>query len=830
MKTIRIDKGWKFRQSGTKKWHHATVPGTVHNDLMTHQLIENPQIGLNEDKVQWVEEKDWEYKTHFVLENDFLKNAVIEINFEGLDTYADVFVNQKLVVSTDNMFVGTRVNVKPYLKEGENELRIYFHSPVIKGLEKLQKFGHILPAHNELAPEERRTNVFTRKAPFHYGWDWGPRLVTSGIWRPAQLLAWSHGVISDLYIVTKHVSHEKALLIANVDINAEKEGIYSLKLFINNQDSGLTKTVRLKTGMNMEGLEITLDNPVLWWPNGYGDAYLYDFEFVLEHENLITHKRSLRYGVRNINLVQTPDSKGHTFYFEVNGQPVFMKGANVIPSETLTPSISEETYQKLIHSAKSANMNMLRVWGGAIYEEDYFYQLCDENGLLVWQDFMFACSLQPGTPAHLESIRKEAADNVKRLRNHACLALWCGNNENLYGWHTWGWQEEFEKEVRDYLWKTYEKIFYEILPEAVKSFDPQKSYWPSSPSTIDNKVPDRKSGDEHDWTIWFGQKPIDAYWENVPRFVSEWGMQAFPAIATINSFVGEEEPGLNTPVMHHRQRSRMDWLKPGFNGNDMIEWYVEQYYTPPGDFPGLVYLSQVLQAEAYKTAIEAHRTAMPYCMGSLYWQLNDCWPTTSWSSIDYFFRWKAAHYAVKKAFEPVILTARQTDDSVEIFSVSDNNEFNNAILKAKLMDFYGNVLLSKEQAVSIPPGTAKSIMTFDLSAQKEANWHYKRLLVFTLEHNGQEITSNHLFFARPKDLEFPKPEIISTIRKINDKYRVDISSKTLVKNLCIEVPDPAASYSDNFFDVLPGKTHTIQISNCSEPIAREVLKFRSVND
>ena len=829
MREISLNKDWKFRQAGTHKWLNANVPGTVHTDLMTNRLIENPQYRFNEDKVQWVEEKDWEYKTHFVLDNEFLQNTVIELNFEGLDTYADVYLNQNHILSSDNMFVGLKTDVKPFLKEGENELHIYFHSPLNKGLEKLKKFGHILPAHNELAPEEKRTSILTRKAPFHFGWDWGPRLVTSGIWRPVYLQAWNNAVISELYIVTKHISANEALLNVSFDIKAEEEDIYSLKLFINNQDSGLAKPARLKAGMNKEQFAITLKNPVLWWPNGHGEAYLYDFEFILECEKVIIHKKSLRYGVRTIKLVQKPDDIGHTFYFEVNGQPVFMKGSNVVPSETLTPSVSAQTYQKLIESVKTANMNMLRVWGGAIYEEDYFYELCDENGILVWQDFMFACSLQPGTETHLESIQKEAVYNVKRLRNHACIALWCGNNENLYGWYKWEWQDPFEKGVRDYLWETYEKIFYEILPDAVRQFDPDKSYWPSSPSTIDNKVPDRKSGDEHDWTIWFGQKPVDAYWENIPRFVSEWGLQAFPAISTIKSIVGDEEPGINTPVMRHRQRSRMDWHKPGFNGNDMIQWYVEQYHNTSDDFERMIYLSQILQAEACKTAIEAHRTAMPYCMGSLYWQLNDCWPTISWSTLDYFFRWKAAHYAVKKAFASVIITAKQTGNSVEIFSVSDNREFKNVILKAELMDFHGNVFMTNEKTISIQSNTSKSIMKLDLSMQDKEELQNKRILVLALEHNGRTITTNHLYFARPKDMELQKPEINYKIEKMEDYYFFTISSKTLVKNVCIEVPDPDASYSDNFFDILPGRTYIVQIHSRLKSIQSNEINLTFLN-
>ncbi len=829
MQIIPLLSKWQFRQAGQQQWLDAKVPGTVHQDLLTHHIIENPMHGFKEDKAQWVEEKDWEYKTSFIADDEMVGKDVVELFFEGIDTYADMFLNNEHLLSSDNMFTGIKANIKPVLKQGENELRVYFHSPVAKGLEKKERFGHRLPMHNELTLEEKQTSVFTRKAPFHYGWDWGPRLVTCGIWRPVSLQAWNKACIEDVLISANSINQQEAFLIATAEIRIAIKGIYTLHVIVNEQRVGDAKIINTNPGVVVKTIDIRIENPRLWWPNGRGEAYLYELEFLLEYENVIIHHHSLRYGIRTVDLVQRPDENGHTFYFEVNGVPVFAKGANVIPSETLTPSVSRETYQKLIERAISANMNMLRVWGGAIYEEDYFYQLCDENGLLVWQDFMFACSLQPGDDSHLESIKSEAVYNIKRLRNHACIALWCGNNENLHGWHAWGWKDMFDQDVGAYLWKTYEKIFYDILPVAVRQFDSGRSYWPSSPSAINNNVADRKSGDEHDWTIWFGQKPIDAYWNNVPRFVSEWGLQAFPNIATLASFAKKEEMGLNTDVMRHRQRSKMDWHSPGFNGNDMIKWYVEQYYQSPDDFESMVYLSQVLQAEAYKTAIEAHRTAMPHCMGSLFWQLNDCWPTISWSTVDYYYRYKAAHYTVKKAFASVILTARQNGSKVAIFVVSDNVVINDAILKTELIDFSGNVFASKEEKVTIHADKSQLVMNLDLSTQKETDWKKRSVLLFTLYKNGNIFVTNHLFFARPKDLELQKPIINYWAEKTDDHYRVNISSNVLVKNICIEVPDADAHYSDNFFDLFPGKTYVIKVVSCLSAINESDIKLRFVN-
>ena len=826
---INLDANWQFRQAGQGQWHHAQVPGSVHQDLLANQIIKNPFVGFNENKVQWVEQTDWEYKTRFIADNDILTKDVVELCFEGLDTYADVFLNNQHLLSSDNMFAGLKADVKPFLEKGTNEIRIYFHSPVARGLEKKKNFGYSLPMPNELAPDEAKSSAFTRKAPFHYGWDWAPRIVTSGIWRPVSLQAWNNAIIEDVHVVTNKVSSGEALITVNSSIRVEKAGQYALRLLFNGIEAAMSETLWLSTGIFEQNLEFAVKDPQLWWPNGWGKACLHDLECRLEHEDAIIHNHSLRFGIRTIKLVQKPDAKGHTFYFKVNGIPVFMKGANVIPSETITPAISRETHKMLIASAKVTNMNMLRVWGGAIYEDDYFYQLCDENGLLVWQDFMFACALQPGDEAHLENIRQEAEFNVKRLRNHPCLALWCGNNEILHGWHAWEWQNKYDSKARDHVWAMQEKIFNDLLPSVVKQFDAGRSYWPSSPATIDIGPPDRKSGDEHDWTIWFGQKPIDAYWQNVPRFVSEWGMQAFPSIATIKAFAGDEALGVNTAIMKHRQRSRMDWLEPGFNGNDMIKWYVDQYHQPSDDFEKMVYLSQLVQAEACKSAIEAHRTAMPHCMGSLFWQLNDCWPTISWSTVDYYFRWKAAHHAVKKAFEPVILTAKQEGGRIEVFAVTDNLEINDAVLSVKIIDFQGNVFVSEKAKTSLPVNSSLLIHRQNVSSHVENGLQNQRLLVLELARKGEVITTNHYFFAKPKHLELAKAKISYQLEKIENHYQLTLVSDTLVKSLRIETPDPDAEYSNNYFDMLPGQSYKIHIQSSLRALTKAKITLYYLN-
>jgi beta-mannosidase len=469
---LTLDSGWEFRQAGESGWRTATVPGSVHGDLLQHGLIPDLFYRANEDSIQWIEKADWEYRTRFNPDAAIRNAGYMELDFKGLDTYADVYLNDSLVLQADNMFIAWQVPVSGLLRPGENELRIYFHSPVNRGMEKLRQLPYILKATNEQAPEDQRTNVFTRKAPFHYGWDWGPRLVTSGIWRPVQLRAWSLAAIEDVYIEKISVNPERAEYKAHITVKALQPGEYGARLGVQGLPGEFSTGARLEPGVHVLTVPFAIDNPSLWWSHGLGEPHLYTLDIGLLDGSKKIDGRSQRIGVRDIQLVQEPDSAGRSFRFELNGVPVFMKGANYIPSHTITPMVTPDVYRRVIADAVAANMNMLRVWGGAIYEEDLFYDLCDENGILVWQDFMFACALMPADEQHWDNIRKEAEYNVRRLRNHPGMALWCGNNENLTAWHHWGWKEAYPDSISQRLWEGYEKIFYQILRQAVADHHP----------------------------------------------------------------------------------------------------------------------------------------------------------------------------------------------------------------------------------------------------------------------------------------------------------------------------------------------------------------------
>lgn len=811
----KIDGNWEFKSTTDSVWLPATVPGSVHTDLLANKIIEDPFFRLNEHNLQWIDKKDWEYKTTFSVDENLLKKDKIELRFNGLDTYARVFLNDELILEADNMFMFWEVSCKGKLIEGENYLKIVFESPINKGLEKREQLGYFLPgAENDQSElggvADKKTVVFTRKAQYHFGWDWGPRLVSIGIWQDIEINAWNKCKILDLNIIQKQLTESKASLSSKIEI--ESIGNNTIKIIgLIDSETAFEYTTSLTKGKNKISIPLEIDNPELWWPNGLGNQKLYDVEINLLQANEQIASKKLKIGLRNIEVIQEPDSIGKSFYFKVNGQAVFMKGANYIPQDIFLNRVSDEDYENLIKSAVDANFNMLRVWGGGIYEKDIFYDLCDEYGILVWQDFMFACAMYPGNAEFLENVEKEARQNVRRLRNHPSIALWCGDNEILSAWNRWGWKENVLENqgqgIADTIWKAYDDIFHHILPDVVSQLDPQKLYWSSSPSAGFGELENGKSGDNHYWGVWWAKEPFSKYKEVIPRFMSEYGFQSFPELNSVKKYALQEDWDINSEVMKSHQRSSI--------GNVTIEEYMKRDYKNPVDFPMFLYVNHVLQAEGIKMAIEAHRRNMPLCMGSLYWQINDCWPVASWSGIDNFGNWKAMHYFVKKAFTNILISPDlDTLNNLKVFVISNNLKNQNAFLNLSLMDFNGNILLKKEKKIEIKANS--SIVYFE----DELNHFLKDLqrnniLLHTeiVDSKGEILSENILYFKSPKDLDLPKPEIKHKITQRGNTFIVEISSNKLAKNLYLRADELEGRFSDNYFDMLPNKSIEIEFSN-----------------
>ena len=832
MVEIELNQNWSFNQVGENEWLPATVPGTVHTDLIANKKIQDPFYRLNEHDVQWVDKKDWEYKTVFTVDDNMLNHDRIVLDFKGLDTYADVSVNGEKVLSADNMFREWQVDVKDQLKKGNNELHIVLRSPIVEGLKKYDAQGYVIPvSDNDLAEigeveGGKRVSIYTRKAGYHFGWDWGPRLVTSGIWRPVYLRAWNKATINNLQIVQHEVNDEKATFTAVFEIDAQKKG--KATIAIDNDGTILASApVNLVAGVKTYSIDFEIANPQLWWTNGLGEAHLYNLNGVLETSEGKVSKDT-RIGIRTLELERVKDEAGTSFYFKLNGHPVFMKGANYIPNDVFLPRVTEENYRTVIETAKNSNNNMLRVWGGGIYENDIFYDLCDENGILVWQDFMFACAMFPGDTAFLENVRYEAIDNVKRLRNHPCIALWCGNNEILAAWKDWGWESKERaksEENADKIWQAYTDIFHKILPDVVKKFDPARSYWASSPSSGRGIKADQLNGDEHYWGVWWGKQPFSTYAIHLARFMSEYGFQSFPEIATVSKYAEPEDYDIFSEVMKSHQRSSI--------GNGTIEYYMLQEYKHPKDFESFLYVNQVLQAEGVKFALEGHRRAMPYCMGSLYWQINDCWPVASWSSTDYYQKWKALQYYVKKGFNQTLVSPYEDELKLKVGIVNDWPEPINAELRLKLEDFNGKIIWEEASLVDIPANSSDDYYEVN---KWEFRYKYSRQvtnMLFSAEliENGNTLSKNYYYFLPFKQLKIPTPTVEHSIAKTNNGFDITLNTDKLAKNVYLQIGDEEGFFSDNYFDLLPNEKVTINLkTGISEEKLKEVLTIRTLDD
>ncbi|TKG93428.1 glycoside hydrolase family 2 protein [Puteibacter caeruleilacunae] len=806
---ISLNDGWSFAENGTDQWLQAKVPGCVHTDLLRNGKIEDPFYRLNEHDVQWVDKKDWVYKKAITIDKQTLKKDRIIINFKGLDTYADVFINETKVLEADNMFRAWVVDAKPYLKEGENVLKILFHSPIKVGLDKYDNYPHVVHSSaNDLAeigqvPGNKWVSPHVRKAQCHFGWDWGPRLVTSGIWQDVTLEAWNMSRMQDLFIRQDKITKENAAITAIFEIDAQKEQTATLDLQVNEKVEA-TQQVQLKKGTHTYEIKLNIANPELWWTNGLGEATLYQFTGKLKTDagkDSISHQ----VGLRDVKIIREKDKDGKCLYVKLNGIPVFMKGANYIPADAFLDRVTPEKYEKIVKTAYDCNHNMLRVWGGGIYEKEIFYDLCDKYGILVWQDFMFACNMYPGHPEFLQSVKEEAEYNVKRLRNHPSIALWCGNNEVLAAWKAWGWEKEVAKEDPEGAkaqWKAYKDIFLDVLPAAVAKYDAQKFYWPSSPQANDTTVNVYNEGDNHYWGVWWGKDPFSKYHTELSRFMSEYGFQSFPEFRTVKKYTKEEDWDIYSEVMKSHQRSSI--------GNGTIELYMLRDYKKPKDFESFLYVGQVLQAEGMRQGMEGHRIAMPYNMGSLYWQINDCWPVASWSSTDYYVNWKAMQYFSKKAFAEVLVAPRVEDKFFKVHVVSDRLKPIKGQLNLKLIDFNGRVVWEKAVMAEIPANSSQSYFDIDKYDFLRGKDSKKLLLKAELMENGKKIADNIYYFRPVKDLKLPKPQIETKVVKSENGYKITVSTDKLAKNIYFWIDGIEGFFSDNYFDVLPGQSTEIE--------------------
>lgn len=824
---IELNKGWEFASTDDTTWRTATVPGTIHTDLMAHHLIPDPFIGMNEKGVQWVDKKDWQYRTRFDVSAALLQHKVVELVLEGLDTYADVYVNEQLVLQSHNMFVARTVDVKRWLQVGNNNLRILFHSPIRQDMVPFLRDQLIYPAGNDAS--DIPLSVYARKAPYHYGWDWGPRLVTSGIWRPILVRAWNNTDIRDAWLQQESLTDKAASIRAAVTLQTVRAGKYTVRIESPDKAFPATTTIAtLTAGTAVVNIPFQINQPRRWWPNGLGTPYLYNIKVsVLDGKEMIS-SRSLRIGLRTVEVINEPDSMGVSFYVKVNGRPVFMKGGNYIPQDNFLPRVTAAQYRQLFSDMKESHFNMVRVWGGGIYENDLFYDLADENGILVWQDFMFACTVYPSDTAFLENVKEEVIYNVRRLRNHPALALWCGNNEVAVAIKNWGWKEGYGYTNAQWaqLQEGYDRLFKALLPQQVKALDPGRFYFHSSPISNWGTKVDFTKGDNHYWGVWHGMEWFEAFNTHVPRFMSEYGFQSFPDIHTVRRFTTEKDRDIYSPVMLSHQKSTT-------RGNTAINTYLEHYYKTPENFTSLLYVNHVLQAEGMKVGIEAHRRSMPFCMGTIYWQLNDCWPGPSWSGRDYYGRWKALQYYVKKAFSPVLVSNVVSAGRLQTWLISDELQDQQVTLDMQLMDLNGKILWAKSMAASAKAGQSILEHEAGLSTLLKGVDSGKVIFYTKVVKENKLLTDNVYYFVTARMMELPEPGIHTTITAGTEgTIAIKITADRLARNVYLLIDkDPASHFSDNYFDLLPGQEKNIILhTTLSVEEIKQQLKVVSLID
>jgi len=826
---VPLNSGWEFRQRTNDDkvpavWRPAEVPGMVHTDLLKNGLIPDPYYADNESKLQWIENADWEYHRRLEVSRELLNRKHLDLVFEGLDTCADVYVNGALILSANNMFLEWRVDIRPHVREGANDLLIVFHSPIKAAAQAAA-----------LDPWSRKTTVaekaYLRKAAYMYGWDWGPRFASSGIWKPVRLEAWDNLRISDFSIRQREVTSEVANLTAEVDIQAASPGPATVAVSCDRTEActGLSRKVVLHSGTNQIDIPFDVIHPERWYPAGYGNQPLYNFTASVMEGSRITASRSTRTGLRSVVLRRDPDQWGRSFEFVVNGIPIFAKGANVIPFDSFPARVQTQTIREYLLSARDANMNMIRVWGGGYYETDEFYQICDELGIMVWQDFMLADIRTPGTYAYKENIAREADYQIRRLRNHPSIVLWCGNNETESTWR--GWRNSFKTslpvEVSAKMWEDYLTVSSGILARAVARLSSETPYWPSSPSAGGEETSDAwQSGDMHDWSVWSGRAPIADYEKHAPRFMSEFGFQSFPDMRTIQAFTSpEDRTGIFTPVLLAHQKYDQ--------GNTVLNDYVLRYYRQPKDLAAFSYVSQLLQAEAIKTGVEHLRRSRPRSMGSLFWQLNDCWPGISWSSIDYDGHWKALQYYARRFYSDLLVSPHIEDGAVAVYVVSDRTESVTAELTVKLITTDGAILTESTQQAHIPPlSSAVYLKTSmeELLLARHAD-PANTVLIADLTVGGERVSSNLLYFSAPKDLQLTPQVINSSLSPNGIVYRLQLSSKSLAPGVYISFGDLDATLSDNYFDLLPGQPYFVEIrSTATADQLKDELRIVSLAD
>lgn len=789
MKQLSLDGKWQMSIIGQADYIEANVPGSVYSDMLKASKMQDPYWRDNELQALALMDNDFKYSRKFFISEELLDSDSVLLSCKGLDTIASLQINNISVGSAYNMHRTWEFDIKKVLVAGENEIEINFSSPTKFIKEEYKK------CKADGAEDAMQGFPHLRKAHCMFGWDWGPRLPDAGIWRSISIIGIEKARINNVYISQKHLEN-----LVQLNFNVETDTYFG-----NPEDFDISISVFAPDGTPLLSdkniKEASIVNPELWWPNGYGKQPLYGVRVELSHNGNILDSWEKKIGLRTMTIAIEKDEWGEAFAHCVNGIKIFAMGADYIPEDNIFSRINEVRTRKLLNDSVEANFNVIRIWGGGYYLDDYFYDICDELGLIVWQDFMFACAVYELTPEFSENIKQEIIDNVLRLRHHACLGLWCGNNEMEMFVDEWRWVNT-HKQKADYI-----RMYEYLIPEILRKYDPNTFYWPASPSSGGSfdQPNDPNRGDVHYWDVWHGNKAFTDFRNYHFRYVSEFGFQSFPNVKTIESFTEPGDRNIFSYVMEKHQRNKV--------ANGKIVNYLSQTYLYPTNFNVLVYASQLLQAEAIRYGVEHWRRNRGRCMGAIYWQLNDCWPVASWSSIDYFGRWKALHYYAKRFFAPIMIscceegTLTQNENvnaescvikkSAQLSVANETLSDITGIVKCELRDTDAQVITEGSSSISVP--ALKSVwlekIDFDDASLYENYFSYSFL------HEGSIASSGTVLFCAPKHFRFKNPDL--TYRIEGDS--IIVKAACYAKSVEIDCSDTDIKLSDNYFDMNAGE-------------------------
>jgi beta-mannosidase len=841
-----VMQGWSFRldpqdpaaktHSAETQWRPASVPGTVQTDLLKAGLIPDPYVGANEAQLQWIGLAAWQYRTTVEADDAMLARDHVELVFDGLDTFAKVSVNGRPLLAADNMFRAWRAPVKGVLHKGKNEVTVEFASPIKTLQPWLLKQPYVLPGAYDSPfgdePEGKQTSTYVRKAPYHYGWDWGPRYVTEGVWRDVRLESWDDLRLADFHVRQDKIDADAAALTAQFDLRADHARRLTLEVAVLGPDGAalapVRETVEVTPGENHLDLPLRIAAPKLWWPVGYGAPNLYRFSAKVLEDGTVAASAEKKTGLRTVELRRETDAWGKSFAFVVNGVPIFAKGANLIPFDSFAPRATTGQMRDILASARDANMNMLRMWGGGYYETDAFYDMADEMGLMIWQEFMFGGAIPPYDVAFRENTRVEAVQQVVRLRDHPSIVLWCGNNEVQTGWENWpdriAFKDTLSGAEREKIIVGMTTIFGQVLRGAVAQYSPGTPYIAGSPGTdLDGAADQMTDGDRHYWSVW-GGAPVEAYLDTTPRFQSEYGLQSFPEMRTIRSFAGPADLSVTSPVIKAHQKYAKG------EGNDRLLLYIRRNYGEPKDFESFVYLSQVMQADGIELAASHLRSHRPQAMGSLYWQLNDVWPGASWSSVDYHGRWKALQFHARRFYAPVAVTALRNHGRTEASIVSDLTAPFEAGWRLQVMDLDGAVRQTRSGTLTARPLSATPIEALDDAALLKGADPTRTFAVYEITRGGETVSRAIVYFTPAKAMALPDPGLTAELAPATEGgFTLTLHAARLARSIWIDFGDIDAKLSDNAFDLLPGERMVLKVTSPADLAKlRQALALRSL--